>query len=214
MCGRYTLTQLDLQSEYATDNSLDVPARYNIAPSTLIPIVVSTNSNNHLLEAQWGFRVRFGEKDSLLINARSETLEEKRTFKPHLTSRCLIPATGFYEWQRREDKTKIPHYIHLPKRDLFAFAGLIRRTKEGEAEVVILTINPNSLMKPIHNRMPVILPKEAESRWLSEANYNDVCELLQPYSAAQMETYPVSRQVNSPAHDDPELLAKFNYNLG
>ena len=214
MCGRYTLTQPKLQAEYRTDNTLPLSARYNIAPSSAIPIVVANADTNRLLEAHWGFRVRFGEEDSLLINARSETLEEKKTFKPHLSTRCLVPATGFYEWQRQaESKAKIPHYIHLPDRDLFAFAGICRTTKEGETEVVILTINPNALMKPIHNRMPVILPKDAESRWLSGADYNEVCELLRPYPTEQMSAYPVSRAVNTPSHDSPDLLNKFRYDL-
>ena len=214
MCGRYTLTTSKLQVEYQTENTLDISARYNIAPSTMIPIVTQKAKTNHLLEAHWGFRVHFGEKDSLLINARSETLEEKKTFKPHLARRCLIPASGFYEWQRREgSKAKIPHYIHLSDREIFAFAGLYRMTKEQETEVVILTINPNSLMKPIHNRMPVILPKEVESRWLSSAEYNDVCDLLRPYATEQMTAHPVSRAVNTPNHEGPELLEEFSYDL-
>lgn len=207
MCGRYTLFQKGLQVEYSTTNSLELDSRYNIAPSTKIPVVISTFQGLKLVQAHWGFRVKFGEQESLLINARSETLEEKRTFKPHLKRRCLLPTTGFYEWQKNAStNTKIPYFIHLTGRSLFAFAGLYRETKEGEIETVICTINPNKVMKSIHTRMPVILSKKAEKTWLEGKTYTDACVVLQPYPALEMEAYAISRAVNSPANDTPELI--------
>lgn len=213
MCGRFSLANTNLKTEYDAINNLNHKPRFNIAPSSQIPVVITKNGKNFLEYMHWGFNLKFGDKNTLLINARSETLEEKRTFKPHLEQgRCLVPATGFYEW-KKTDNGKIPQYIFLPDRTIFAFAGLYREINPGEFDVTILTINPNKLMKEIHNRMPVILKKGDEQRWLSDSPYNDVCDLLTPYPAEEMQAYSVSKKVNSPSNDSPDLVDKFSYEL-
>jgi len=144
-----------------------------------------------------------------LINARAETLAEKPTFSRLLThNRCLIVADGFYEWQQ-VDGRKEPVYIHLKDDAPFVFAGLwdALRSDAGETQAygTIITTSANSLIAPIHHRMPAILPPDAIDAWL-DPKCTDAVRLLQPYPADAMAWYPVSDAVNSPKNDGPELV--------
>ncbi len=147
-----------------------------------------------------------------LINARAETLEEKPAFRYLLRNRrCLVPASGFFEW-KTEGKRKIPYYIRLPECPLFSFAGLYDQWKNPEGVTVstytIVTCNANPLVAPLHDRMPVILCREEEDRWLDPCPIppDDLKRILVPFPAGCMETYPVSDRVNSPAADDEFLI--------
>ena len=147
-----------------------------------------------------------------MINARAETVGEKPSFKrPLKDRRCLVVANGFYEWQKT-DQAKIPMFIRLKSGQPFGFAGLydVWTSPQGEAvaSCTIITTGANDLMQPIHDRMPVILPKPQESAWLNPAIQSpaDVLPLLGPYSAAEMEAYPVSRLVNSPENNSPDCI--------
>jgi len=149
-----------------------------------------------------------------MINARAETLVEKPAFRAAFRRRrCLILADGFYEWRQEPDtKRKTPMYIRLQSGKVFAFAGLWEDWHAPDGSEIlsctIITSPPNALMQEIHNRMPVILPKESISLWLDpgEPNLHELQELLQPYPEQEMEAFPVSTAVNSPANESPELI--------
>ena len=220
MCGRFTLTAnpADLQEAfYWVDfGNADLTPRYNIAPTQGIPVV--TNEGSHKLDFfTWGL-VPFWAKDpsigSRMINARAETLAEKPSFKNAFKRRrCLILADGFYEWQKLPgEKSKTPMFIHLKDGKPFAFAGLWEEWHSPDGSQIlsatIITTSPNKLVAPIHNRMPVILAESAYEQWLApgEADTQNLSRYLIPYPAEAMETYAVSRLVNSPQNDQPSLI--------
>ena len=218
MCGRYTLTPeqkaLQLEFKFMSAPNLHKP-RYNIAPSQP-SLVIVREERNVLKIMKWGL-VPYWAKDPKigfkLINARAETITEKPSFKTAFKmKRCLVPADGFYEWEKGHSKrVKIPHRFVLKSGKPFAFAGLwdIWKTPEGDSleSFTIITTGPNELMKPIHDRMPVILHKEDEELWLDPgANENALLSMLKPYEAELMEEYEVSVKVNSPNEDNPECV--------
>ena len=220
MCGRYTLTpeQKALQAEFGLPPApvLHEP-RYNIAPSQPAPVVVKEEGQNLLQMMKWGL-VPYWAKDPKigykLINARAETINQKPSFKtPFKKRRCLVLADGFYEWAKEPGRqVKIPHRFVLKTGRPFAFAGLwdIWKTPLGEPllSFTIITTGPNELMKPIHDRMPVILHKEDEELWLdtSMSDEGKLLELLRPYDSKEMKQYEVSLDVNSPKQDGPECI--------
>jgi putative SOS response-associated peptidase YedK len=220
MCGRFTLTAdpADLQDafEWVNFGNAELSPRYNIAPTQPIAVIANTGTNK-LDFFTWGL-VPFWAKDpsigNRMINARAETLAEKPSFKNAFKRRrCLIMADGFYEWQKLPgEKTKIPTYIHLKDRKSFAFAGLWEEwiSPDGShiLSATIITTEPNEIVKPIHNRMPVILPESAYEQWLTpeEVDSQNLSALLRPFDASQMETYPVSRMVNNPRNDHPNCI--------
>ncbi|MFN8502176.1 SOS response-associated peptidase [Kouleothrix sp.] len=215
MCGRYTLVQAEQVAErfQAAEAQLPLLPRYNVAPSQLMPVVVR-NSPNRLVEMQWGLVPAWSKEPRTsfsTINARAETIATSAVFRgPFKSRRCLVPASGFYEWQKLE-KGKQPFCIRLRGGDLFAFAGLydIWRDREGNElySYTIITTAPNELVAPIHNRMPAILRREDEDAWLSkDSDAARLMGMLEAYPADAMEAYPVSRAVNSPAHDGAELM--------
>lgn len=216
MCGRYTLTNTaGITARFkAKQPELPLKARYNVAPSQVMPVVVR-NSPNRLELMKWGL-IPFWSKEPKAgystINARAEGIADKPAYrKPIRSQRCLVPADGFYEWQKN-GTSKQPFFIHLKDEELFAFAGLydIYKDKDGNElkTFTIITTEPNELMASIHNRMPVILRPEDEDLWLDPAvtDPQQVLDLLKPYSVKEMEAYPVSKQVNSPENDLPELV--------
>ncbi|MBC7811659.1 MAG: SOS response-associated peptidase, partial [Burkholderiales bacterium] len=146
-----------------------------------------------------------------MINARAETAHEKPSFRAAFKRRrCLIPANGFFEWQQRDDG-KSPMLIHLNGFEPFAFAGLweVWHSKDGDEirSATILTTTPNDLMSEIHNRMPVILDPKDYSLWLSDSEVIDpLVKLMKPYDESQMEAYEVSKLVNKPGNDTPEVV--------
>jgi putative SOS response-associated peptidase YedK len=217
MCGRFTLTRAtdEVAQRFGADaGQFRLPLQYNIAPTQIVAAV--RQNGTRMLEAfQWGlipFWARDPQIGSRLINARAETLAEKPAFKHALTRRrCLIPSDGFYEW-KKEGRSRQPFYIRRRDGALFAFAGLWETWESPEGEVrrtcVIITVEPNALLAGIHNRMPAILTPENESVWLDpgEKSLARLLSCLTPYPAEEMEYYPVSRLVNSPANDSPECL--------
>jgi putative SOS response-associated peptidase YedK len=216
MCGRFALAHVaGFWSRFAViDGHAEFGPRFNIAPTQLMPIVVS-GSPNKVVMMKWGL-VPFWAKDpkigNRLINARAETVSTKPVFRTSFKNkRCLVPATGFYEWKRTEDG-KVPFYVHMKDDSIFAFAGLFDRwaTPEGKDlfTFTIVTTGPNALMAKIHNRMPVILRQADEDLWLRKEPLNgtDQKRLFGPYPARQMEAYEVPTEVNSPANDTQELI--------
>ena len=188
--------------------------RYNIAPSQMIPTIVN-NDQRQLDFMRWGL-IPHWAKDinigSKMINARAETLDEKPSFK-HLLKRkrCLIPADGFYEW-RHEGKIKRPFRITLKSEEPFAFAGLWDTWKTPTGEEIkscsIITTIPNTLMANIHDRMPVILSRDAEELWLDNGIEDNALlkSILVPYDAGLMRAYEISSLVNSPKNNISEII--------
>ncbi len=219
MCGRFTLT-IDpnhLQEAFPwADIPDDLSPRYNIAPSQPVAVIPNTGDNTLALY-KWGLIPSWSKDPSIgdrMINARSETLAEKPSFRNAFRRRrCLILADGFYEWKQDPTmKSKQPMYIRLKNDQPFAFAGLWEIWKcADESEVrscTIITTSPNSLLEPIHNRMPVVLSPDTYDRWLTpeDRHPEQLNDLLVPYPAAEMVTYPVSRMVNKPEYESPELI--------
>jgi putative SOS response-associated peptidase YedK len=166
--------------------------------------------------AKWGLLPHWAKDSKIafkLINARAETLTEKPAYRGLLTRhRCLIPADGFYEWTVGSDGKKYPIHFHLPDYELFAFAGLwTARTDDETGEITesctIITTQPNDLVAPVHDRMPVILLPDAEATWLDQAiSKEHALSLLEPYPAELMRALPASTRVNSLRNDDAGLL--------
>jgi putative SOS response-associated peptidase YedK len=219
MCGRFTLTtpdQLALRFDVTEDERDDAerphPA-YNIAPSQDIPVIVERSAGRLLRAMSWGFRPAWASAAASRpapINARAETLRERPLFRGAIVhGRCIIPADGFYEWQRIPGrKTKQPVYIRRDDRALVGFAGLYSAGKDGTASCAIITTEPNGLVARIHDRMPAILDPAAESLWLDPALTDPVAVLdcLRPCPADLLVAYPVSPRVSSPREDGPSLI--------
>ena len=199
---------------------LDLPfrPRFNIAPTQGVLTVIKEGPENTGQFMKWGL-IPFWAKDpsigNRMINARAETVVEKPSFRQAFQKRrCLVIADGFYEW-KVVPGGKIPMRIALKSGEPVGFAGLWETWKNPEGDTVqsctIITTASNAIMEPIHNRMPVILPREAEDVWLDvsvPSNSGELRELLVPYSAAEMEAYEVSTLVNSPKNDVAEVLAR------
>src|SRR5437867_4454934 len=215
MCGRYTLkTQVERLSEkFQFPEIIPLKPRYNIAPSQSVAVVrlLPDDTDRTLAMLRWGLLpawVKDPAKVQQPINAKAETVAEKPMFREAFKRRrCLVPADGFYEW-RQEGGRKQPVYICMRDGEPFAIAGLWEHWEGKDGEVIgsctILTTEPNELLAPIHNRMPVILdPKEYE-QWLDPASQQGdrLKPLLLPYPHDQMTAYPVSLRVNNPRNDD------------
>ncbi len=219
MCGRFTLTidptTLQQAFPWAVIHD-DLFPRYNIAPSQPVAVIPNTGANTVSMY-KWGLIPSWAKDPSIgdhMINARAESLAEKPSFRnAYRRRRCLILADGFFEWKQNPDrKSKQPVYIRMKDSQPFAFAGLWELWKSPEDSEIhsctIITTQPNSLLEPIHNRMPVILPAEAYQHWLSVADTPpaQLDDLLVPYPSAGMIAYPVSRMVNSPEAETPDLI--------
>ena len=218
MCGRYSITADvgALAARFAFQNE-DLPSykpRYNTAPTQEV-LTVTKNGGSHAQYMRWGL-VPFWAKDIKIgyrmINARSETVSTSNAFKNALKKRrCLVIADGFYEW-KLEGSKKTPMYITLKGHEPFAFAGLWETWKSPEGNIVpsctIITCEPNELIATIHDRMPVILPQEAEDTWLRPdlEDWTVLKSFLIPFPAGSMQAYHVSDLVNSPKNDTPECI--------
>jgi putative SOS response-associated peptidase YedK len=215
MCGRYELHTHPavLALLYGVPFPEDMKARYNVAPSHELPIVrVNRDGKRELAAMRWGLIPHWAKDKSIgykTINARAETVATAPAFRDSFKwRRCLVPATGFYEW-RKVAGGKQPYHLGMIDGSPFAFAGLWSRWKSPQDEWIdtftIVTTEANELTGKIHNRMPVILAPEDYARWL-DAEAPDAGELLKPYPADEMRAYPVSTRVNKPANDDPGLI--------
>ncbi len=218
MCGRFSLwlTLSDLKAAWPDFEFPDeMPQRYNIAPSQDIA-VVPNNGSGKIEVFRWGL-VPFWAKDpsmgNKMINARAETVAQKPSFRAaYRRRRCLVLADGFYEWREEPGQSaKTPMYVHMASGEPFAFAGLWEVWRPDDTPILsctIITTRPNQLLAPIHNRMPVILPRAAYARWLDsgEVSSGDLDDLLKPYPSEEMTAYPVSRFVNSPMNDEPRCI--------
>jgi putative SOS response-associated peptidase YedK len=218
MCGRFGASFQYRNIKVLWNLRGDLPEfgpRYNIAPSQEVLVIVRNEGRNELKQMHWGLVPSWAQDRSIgqrMINARAETLLQKPSFKNLVASRrCLVPADGFYEW-RREGNRKVPMWIHLKSREPFAFAGLWdcwRDRADGNERYsfTIITTDANALLRPIHNRMPVIYDKDMGKQWLEES-FGDqpmiLAAVLQPLPSELMEAHDVSTLVNSPENDTAE----------
>jgi putative SOS response-associated peptidase YedK len=218
MCGRYTLNKSKIQIEerFQAEMLPDFNPRYNIAPTQLVPVITSQSPKGFSF-FYWGITPDFGQNKPVaqkLINARSETVKEKISFKNSFEKRrFLIPADGFFEWKKLGKKTKIPYRFTLRDDELFAFAGIWEEyeTVNGESQhtFLILTTTPNNLVEDVHDRMPVILNKNLEKKWLdSYTSEAELLEMMNPYPSEQMMSYTVSPLVNSVQNDAPSVIRR------
>ena len=221
MCGRYSLTKTpkDELGRVGITDAPEISPRYNIAPGQHITAVVNDPERNErpaLRALEWGL-IPPWTKDlqsaKRIINARSETMDSKPSFKAAARHRrCLIPADGFYEWKTVGREAKQPYYFHLKDRRIFFLAGLweLWDGPNGEAidSCTIVTTSPNAAVKPIHSRMPVILEHERAVKWMDPRiqRVSLLAELLQPCPESEMLCFPVSPRVNSAVHDDPSCI--------
>jgi len=220
MCGRFTLniTPSKLTEYFDITDDLDFSPSWNIAPSSQINSIVADESGSkHLQTMRWGLIPSWAKDETIgnkLINARSETVAEKPSFRSAFKRRrCLIPASGFYEW-KTENGIKQPWYISLMSGEPMAFAGLWEtwNPKEGESieSCCIITTAANSFMEPIHERMPVILYPEQWSFWLSQQEHlpDRLLPLICSQESKSMQAWPVTRELNRAGfRNDSGLIA-------
>lgn len=214
MCGRYALHSNPqvVALQFGLEAPLAFAPRYNIAPLSQVPIVRADLSGGHRGElARWGLVPRWARDASIaarLINARAETLADKPAFRDAFRRRrCLIPASGFYEW-KAEGGHKQPYYVHPAQGELFAFAGLYETWSGAEGVIetcTIVTTQANAVLRPVHARMPVIVQAENYARWLS-SSAGDAGELLRPCPPELVALHRVSRAVNRAQEDAPQLI--------
>jgi putative SOS response-associated peptidase YedK len=221
MCGRFTLraSASVIAEQFALFELPPFTARFNIAPSQPVPVIrlrpEQRAPQRELVWLQWGLIPSWAESPALgsrLLNARAESAAEKPAFRTALRRRrCLVVADGFYEWQTT-DKAKQPYFIHLRDDRPFAFAGLWEAWESPDHAMLetcaVITTEPNELMRPIHNRMPVILPSDAYATWLNPAIQEPrrLASLLVPYSGDALQAHPVDSFVNTPSHDSPRCI--------
>ncbi len=246
MCGRYSLEARpdEIAEAFDAANEFAFSARYNIAPTQSVPVVRvdPQTGSRRVATIRWGL-TSHPDNPRLLINARSETVDRKPSFRSAFRSRrCLVPATGFFEWQKLEQAqsaskrsgrssrprsresecaaggrygalrrvAKQPFHIQRADRGLFAFAGIWDEAVLGDGSAIeafaILTTEPNRIMSPIHDRMPVILASEAWATWLESDTPAELSALLVPAPDEILTAIPVGNRVNSAAHDDPACI--------
>jgi len=231
MCGRYSLTLSAgaLAERFDAAVPDDWEPRYNCAPGQTLP-VVADDAPDEFRRMTWGYTPPEADETRDLINARSETVDEKRAFAASFESRrCLVPADGFYEWSDRDGR-KRPYRVSFADERAFGMAGIYatwepptpgRQAGLGEwgggsdddgddsrdervEAFAVLTTEPNDPVADLHHRMAVVLPRDREREWL--AGGVEKHDLLSPYPGEAMRYYPVSSRVNSPANDDPSLV--------
>jgi putative SOS response-associated peptidase YedK len=226
MCGRYSLftPQERLEERFDASFRRPVERRYNCAPGQQLPVVTADDPDQFSFKT-WGLVPRWADDDSTaFINARAETVREKRSFaEPFESRRCLVPADGFYEWTER-DGGKQPYRVAYEDDRPFAMAGLwerwtppTRQTGLGEfgggatgdpdpvETFTVITTEPNAVVSDLHHRMAVVLAPGEEDVWL-DGSPDEAFDLLDPAPADEWTAYPVSTRVNSPANDGPELV--------
>jgi putative SOS response-associated peptidase YedK len=218
MCGRFaqTIPVRDIVREYGIDDVLaSAGPGYNISPGQRVLAVIAADSGVSLVDFTWGlvpFWARDPSPGRRLINARAETVDQKPAFRHAFrTRRCLVVASGFFEWKRR-GRAREPYFFRPARGQTLALAGLFDRWVAPDAgelhTCVILTVEANELVRDIHDRMPLIIPPEARMRWIDPSSPPEILRgLMMPCDPASLEAYPVSTVVNSPASDGPQCIA-------
>jgi putative SOS response-associated peptidase YedK len=221
MCGRY-VRRYDKQriAEHFQVHGLSLPdfgRSWNVAPQTFQPVIRLNRDTGEreIVLMRWGL-VPFWARDAKVgystINAQAETITISPTYREAFKHRrCLVPADAFYEWVKIDSKTKQPFAIALKTGEPYAFAGLWeiwRDTKAGTAlrSFAIVTTDPNEVVQPLHNRMPVIVPERDYGRWLSTESAQPPIDLLRPFDADKMTAWKVGKAMGNVKNDSPELI--------
>lgn len=217
MCGRFAITLPDdaMASLFDAVPANDLPGvpNYNVCPTNQIHTVTSDEGHRRLRPMRWGFIPHWYKTPSdgpLLINARAETIAEKPAFRAACRERrCLIPASGFYEWTKDAEGKRLPWYIHPTEGDVLAFAGVWQVWERGEEPLTtcaIVTTEANAAMSKIHHRMPVVLARDDWAKWLGEEG-KGAATLMQAPPEDALAFYRVDPKVNSNRASGPELIA-------
>jgi putative SOS response-associated peptidase YedK len=221
MCGRFEIhSTIEIISKIfgIDDWDVDYMPSYNVAPSQDIIIAID-KGKRQLTKSRWGFLPSWAKDISdgyKMINARAETIAEKPRFKEAFQKqRCLVLADGFFEW-KKEGKIKKPYLIRLKSGRPFAMAGLYNKWTSPDGEEIctntIITTESSDLIRPLHNRMPAILPEDKYADWLS----NDITDpslllkMLKPYPSDELEMYEVTPKVNSPSVNSLENIQRLS----
>lgn len=221
MCGRYQLTLDGTAIALAFDaelHSAHAAPRYNIPPTTDVPVVRREEAHRVVRDLRWGLVPHWADDPKIgnrMINARAETVAEKPAFRSAFKRhRCLIPATGFYEW-KREGKTKTPHLIRIADAEVFAMAGIWARwgPKDGEERPLetfsVLTCDPHGALGDLHHRMPVILHPDHWGLWLDPDTPRDrLLELARATPAEVLDIHPVNPALNNVRNQGPEVAER------
>ena len=218
MCGRFPLgvPREQLELDFGLDDCADYPIRHNISPGTDIAVIRQSPEGRRVLHLlRWGLIPRWIEDVKTapkLNNARGESVAEKPSFKSAFKSRrCLIPASGFYEWQAQGQGPKQPYFISLKSGKPIAMAGLWESKEFADGSILrtacVITTAANELMAPIHDRMPVIISPENWQAWLT-APADSAKELITPFAPEQMQAWPVSRRVSRSSEEGPDLIER------
>ncbi len=218
MCGRFSFAviaeMIEEHFHIRVDTNTYKPS-YNCAPTQKLA-VISNQNPDELSFYRWGL-IPFWAKDksfgNKLINAKAETIDQKPSFKnSFMRKRCLVLSDGFYEWKKISSKEKIPYRIIMKNGSPFAMAGIWDSWKDESGETIdsfaIITTEPNELMKNIHTRMPVIFKPGEERIWIEEHNPEILKSLLKPIESDFLTAYRVSKLINSPANDSPEVFIR------
>jgi putative SOS response-associated peptidase YedK len=211
MCGRYSIALEEnmLAERFDAKFADPMSPRYNAAPSQALPVIFNRTPDT-IRNVRWGLQppwIATVIKRDGVINVRMETFRDKGTFRRDLLERrCLVIADGFYEWKRTPSGRKTPFRVTLADGAPFAFAGIWESGEDAGERFAIITTTPNALIEPIHNRMPVMLPQDAEKAWLSGGSQADLVEMLRPFDAKRMRAYEVSLLVNRSSVDTPEVI--------
>ncbi len=220
MCGRFTLRTpaSELAEIFEVEARPNLAARYNIAPSQDILVTRAAGGEGAKREfamLRWGLVPHWAKDPAIgnrMINARAETVADKPSFRDsYRRRRCLVPADGFYEWRKSPDGAKQPYHIRLSGDAPFAIAGLWDSWRAPDGDFLetcsLITTEANSIIEPIHHRMPVILPRDAYHRWLDGQSTPDALgALLRPYPSDDLAAFAVSPWVNNARHDDEACL--------
>jgi putative SOS response-associated peptidase YedK len=213
MCGRYSLhANPDVVAlQFGLTQAPQFKRSYNVCPGSDILTVRNDREGGRVArEHRWGLVPHWAKDPAIgnkLANARGESLAERPAFRDAFREwRCLVPASGFYEWQTSAGR-KLPWYFRPRDAELFALAGITALWK-GLRTVSLITTEPNELMRPIHDRMPVIIAPEHYADWLDSANHDSakLMRFVRPYGAERMSAYRVSTRVSKPENDDASLV--------
>ncbi len=220
MCGRFTREFTWQQVHDFLDlrfpSELEVLASYNVAPTQFSPVARQREGGLELIEAKWGLIPSWAKDASIgarMLNARSETAADKPSFRAAMARRrCVVPVSGFYEWQKRDEGAKQPYYIYRADGEILLFAGLWERwSKAGEPveSFTILTTSPNAMMREVHDRMPCVLEREEVERWCGGTDTDDAHAMLRPAADGVLTMHPVSSRVNNArANNDASLVVQ------
>ena len=207
MCGRFTLSSNleDLKNEYSNNLSGNFPAKYNISPGQTSAVIFFTRNQYKLLNIEWGFKTF--RNGNLIINARSETLNKKRSFQKLVKfQRCLVPANSWFEWS----EPKKPYLIKNKKNKIISFAGLYKIEEDGEKKFIIITSEANGSLRKIHNRTPLVVKQKDFVNWLGD-DYKSALSILKPINNNDYNFHQVSPEIGKVSNDNKDILKVCNH---